>query len=235
MKAVIFRYYGKYGHFLIGEANHCAPTYPFPPRTALLGFIGAILGLAKDTSQIKLKDAKIAIGGKVPKKHWHNAKFRKDPPSALPYTVKNRDEGTNLWEKATMVNQEWLIQPDYLVYAILPNEFHHEFTNRIKNRKWYFCTCLGLSEMIAQVEYITEEDCNKLPYGRYEISSVVDKKKAKFLLKEGINVQRIRMPYSVNPNRIFVHKDYLIEREGKSLLVETGEIWQVNGKVIMFL
>ena len=82
--AVVFEYAGRFGHFLRAEASVSALSYPVPPRTALLGMIGAVLGLEKDTPQVELKDALIAVSGPVPATHWHRVKFRKDPPAALP-------------------------------------------------------------------------------------------------------------------------------------------------------
>src|SRR5215204_4090672 len=55
--AVVFEYAGRFGHFLRAEASVSALSYPVPPRTALLGMIRAVLGLEKDTPQVKLKDA----------------------------------------------------------------------------------------------------------------------------------------------------------------------------------
>src|SRR3990172_1707917 len=88
MNALIFKYSGRIGHFLRAEANVSAPTYPVPPRTVLLGLIGAILGLSKDEPQVMLDDAQIALAGKIPRTHWHTVKLRKDPPAALPLIIK---------------------------------------------------------------------------------------------------------------------------------------------------
>ena len=54
MKIVHFELSGRFGHFLRAEANRDMPSYPIPPRTAVLGLIGAILGLTKDSPQILL-------------------------------------------------------------------------------------------------------------------------------------------------------------------------------------
>ena len=48
MEVVTFVWQAKYGHFLRAESNVNALTYPVPPRTAVLGLLGAILGLEKD-------------------------------------------------------------------------------------------------------------------------------------------------------------------------------------------
>ena len=47
MRVVRFRYQGRVGHFLRAEMNASALSYPVPPRTALLGLVGNILGLGQ--------------------------------------------------------------------------------------------------------------------------------------------------------------------------------------------
>ena len=44
---VSFRYHAKFGHFRKPYSNVSSLSYPFPPRTALAGLIGAILGVPK--------------------------------------------------------------------------------------------------------------------------------------------------------------------------------------------
>jgi len=84
MKLISFQITGRYGHFLRAEGGASAPTYPVPPRTVILGVIGAVLGLKKDQPQILLEPAHIALSGRLPQMHWHKAKLRKDSPAALP-------------------------------------------------------------------------------------------------------------------------------------------------------
>src|SRR5918995_594562 len=59
--AVVFEYAGRFGHFLRAEASVSALSYPVPPRTVLLGVIGAVLGLEKDTPQVELAEALISV------------------------------------------------------------------------------------------------------------------------------------------------------------------------------
>ena len=79
MKAIHFNLSGRFAHFLKAEAGVNALSYPIPTRTILLGMIGAVLGLEKDTPQVILEPAYFAIQGKMPQRHWHRAKLRKDP------------------------------------------------------------------------------------------------------------------------------------------------------------
>ena len=89
MKLISFKLSGRFGHFLRAETSASALSYPFPPRTVILGILGAVLGLPKDEPQVALEPADIAISGMIPKTHWHRAKFRKDPPALLPRIIEN--------------------------------------------------------------------------------------------------------------------------------------------------
>src|SRR5947208_13581246 len=95
MIVVSFRYSAKVGHFLRAEANANGVTYPVPPRTALLGMVGAVLGLEKDTPQELLSEARLAVGGALPRRFWHKTNVRKDPPAPLPPRVKATDKGSS--------------------------------------------------------------------------------------------------------------------------------------------
>src|ERR1700687_4904773 len=95
MNVVCFRYSGKVGHFLRAEANANGITYPVPPRTVLLGLIGAVLGLSKDEPQVKLVGAKLAVSGELPKRFWHKTNVRKDPPGPLGYLVRKTEKGSS--------------------------------------------------------------------------------------------------------------------------------------------
>ena len=70
MKLVSFRLTGRYGHFLRAEGGVSAISYPVPPRTSILGLLGAILGLDKDQPQTVLEPACIALHGRIPQTHW---------------------------------------------------------------------------------------------------------------------------------------------------------------------
>src|SRR3954447_15720040 len=114
MYVVRFRYRGRVGHFLRAEMNASALSYPVPPRTALLGLLGNVLGLAKDEAPRVLGGASVAVGGKVPRRHYHRANVRKEFPPALPLWIKtgapldmgDPDPGGGF---ASQVIQEWLL------------------------------------------------------------------------------------------------------------------------------
>ncbi len=231
---VVFRYRAKFGHFLRAEASVSALTYPAPPRTALLGMIGAVLGLAKDTPQIELKDGRIAVSGTVPRTHWHRVKLRKDPPAPLSDKIKKGDKESSAPEKATLIKQEWLFEPDYEVTASLPEKHHREFVDRLRDRRWHYSPCMGLSEMIADLRLVSEGTANPLPNGsevacrgvirRDEVS--INGRRA-VESGEPLAILPLRMPREATPERVFTHADYLIERSGLPMPILADNAWQV--------
>lgn len=230
---VAFTYQGRFGHFLRAEASASALSYPVPPRTVLLGVIGAVLGFEKDTPQVLLKDALVAVSGEHPRTHWHRAKFRKEPPTALPMRVKVGATGSDKPEKATLIKQEWLIRPSYRVTTSLPEPYHVELVERLKTRAWHFCPSLGLSEMIADLEFVAEGSAQPLAEQTLGCQSVVTQDKATIdgqqLLGNRLEIQVVRMPREVTPERVFSHANYLVERRGRPIPVTTSEAWHLEG------
>ena len=52
MELINFRLSGRFAHFLRAEASASALSYPVPPRTVILGILGAVLGLSKDNHRL---------------------------------------------------------------------------------------------------------------------------------------------------------------------------------------
>ncbi len=249
--AVVFEYAGRFGHFLRAEASVSALSYPVPPRTALLGMIGAVLGLEKDTPQIELKDALIAVSGPIPETHWHRVKLRKDPPAALPRRVKKGAKGSSTDERATLNKQEWLFEPCYTVTACLPEKHHAQFASRVRDKRWHYSPCMGLSEMAARLELVDEGTAVTLPPGS-EVScasvahrdgAVLDGRRTLEASGNGglLAILPQRMPREVTEDRIFTHADYLIERSGLPIPLRADDAYEVRtgdpgtAKTVIFL
>jgi CRISPR-associated protein Cas5h len=239
MNVVCFRYFGKVGHFLRAEANANGITYPVPPRTVLLGLVGAVLGLSKDEPQVKLADAEVAVGGVLPKRFWHKTNVRKDPPAPLPYRVKKTDKGSSSEQRNFRFPQEWLWQPDFRVWAALPGDHHGEFVARLKERRWHFTPCLGLAGMLADLEFLGENVAQSLPVATHQIASVTPQDLGNIDLKgactAGLTLQSLRMPADASADRVFEHRAYWVEFGGRPFPVTTGQAWQCGNEAVVFL
>jgi len=241
MKLISFRLNGYIAHFLRAEASASALSYPVPPRTVILGILGAILGLSKDEPQVVLEPANIAICGKVPETHWHRAKLRKDPPTPLPRVIKKTQkvDKKTAPEKATLILQEWLFKPDYTIWVSIPEPYNTQLKERLEKRKWFFTPSLGLSEMMADIKYLGLSGCSPLPEGIYDIQTVFPQNSGaldmKQIFEKGLVIHSLQMPRSVTPDRVFSHCSYFAERDARPVPVNTKQAYKVDDKVLMFL
>lgn len=239
MNVICFEFTGRFGHFLKAEANASAPSYPVPPRTVILGLLGAVLGLAKDTPQISLKNAHLALGGKIPGTHWHSANLRKDPPAPLPYTISGNAKGSSSRQRNTIISQEWLIEPRYRIWASIPDPFNTDLAQRLQERRWHFSPCLGLSEMAAELNFIGEYSSTILPNGKHWINTALRRDSGHLdtdlACEQELAIYMLRMPRDVSPERQFQHEAYYLEREGRSIPVITDQAWQVGTDKVVFL
>ena len=241
MKLINFQLKGRFAHFLRAEASASALSYPVPPRTVILGIIGAVLGLPKDEPQVVLEPAYIAISGKLPKTHWHKVKLRKDSPALLPYIVKRtqKSEMNTAPEKATLILQEWLFNPIYTVWASIPNPYLSQLENRLREKQWYFTPSLGLSEMIADIEYLGSRECLPLQEEIYDVQSVFQQLAGVLDMKQvfsrELSIHLLQMPRTVTPDRVFSHCRYIAERYARPIPVKTNQAYKIDNKVIMFL
>jgi CRISPR-associated protein Cas5h len=207
----------------------------------IIGILGAILGITKDEPQVVLEPAKIAASGKLSKTHWHRAKLRKDPPALLPHVIRRtvKPERATRPEEATLILQEWLFKPAYTVWVSIPEPYHSSLEFRLRERRWHFTPYLGLSEMLADIEYLGSEEGCPLPKGTYDVMSVFPQDLGEIDMKQAFQrelaIHRLQMPRSVTPDRVFHHATYLTEREARAIPVVTDQAYGLADRTVMFL
>lgn len=241
MKLIVFRLKGRYGHFLRAEGGVSAPSYPVPPRTAVLGLLGAVLGLEKDRPQVALEPARIAVRGGLPRTHWHTAKFRQEPIDRLPLciTLKQRGRKQTSVENPKLIPQEWLFNPEYTIWCSIPEPWFTELEGRLRERRWHFQPCLGLSEMAADLDFIGTVEALALPEGSYAVSSVFPVEGTGLdtdrIFDNRLVVHCLAMPRTVTERRVFSHAAYYMERDSRPVPVRTGCAFEAGKEVILFL
>jgi CRISPR-associated protein Cas5h len=247
MHLVRFRYFGRVGHFLRAEMNASALSYPVPPRTALLGLLGNILGLAKDEAPHRLGDAAIAVAGAIPRRHYHRANVRKHFPAALPVVIRpaRTDEGPAEevgGGAVSQVIQEWLIRPEFTVYVGMddPGAWLADLEARLREGRTHFTPCLGPAWMIAQVEFGDAGEAEPLPLAVHDVRTVCPRPAGplelpQLIKRQGHAVQEVRMPRTVTPDRVFQHENYYLEMEGRPVPVRTSRAWSFREEAVVFL
>jgi CRISPR-associated protein Cas5h len=243
LSAVRFRWRARFGFFLRAEAPVVGLGYPVPPRTAVLGLVANVLGLPKDALAEKLEGARVALSGRCPRTHWHGCNLRKIkqmrflPPT---FSAKKPVELVMAEESNTQSRQEWLCDPDYEVIAALPDALHDDFAARVREGRTHFTPCMGLSEMLASVEHLSDETLAPLSEGLHLVRSVVHHEASTRLAFDAVHKERLRvlslsLPRTVTEERRFTHGSYFIAPDGGFLPVHTSNAWQSEKGAVMFL
>ncbi len=243
LKAVRFRWRARFGFFLRAEAPVVGLGYPLPPRTAVLGLIANILGLPKDTLATELATTRLALLGSCPRTHWHACNLRKIKAMRfLPatFTAKKPVDLMMSEETNTQSRQEWLVDPDFEVIASLPERWHDNFAMRMHEGRTHFTPCMGLSEMIASVEHISDESLIPLAESTHHVRSVVlhdanTRIDVEAILKKSLRILSMSLPREVTEERRFTHANYFLAPDGSGLPVHTDAAWQSSAGPVMFL
>lgn len=232
-QVLIFDVWGDYAHFRRFYTTTSPLTFPIPPRTALCGLIGAIIGLEKGNNgylkYFTLNKAFIGLRLINPPKKVTIAEniidTEKSPKSF--YDIKR-----------TRIRYEFLKNPKYRIYFYHTDEnIYKELKENLISHKSVYTPCLGLSENIANFEFVGEFKVEPKTSGGYvQINSVLPTEK--IAEKQGINFNRegeseyfsIKVPIELNLDRVVIkYSDILFERTGK--LVEaklTSPYWSID-------
>lgn len=248
---VVFRYHGRYGHFRKPYSNVSSLSYPFPPRTAITGLLGAILGVRKeDVAETFNEDnARIAVEMDTEVKTiTHVTNFRQDGPGDVNYSIKRPKKD---WKPkplknvpaqnvSTQIPMELLRNPSYLIYANLNSDMD-KLISRIKTERYVYTPCMGLSEFLVEVEYISVGMAEPLEPGEFDVSTVVCKDDCALVLdrlklEEGHNIHELKVPHLGTAQRTFTYRRYLVDMTSKPLPVRMNKrAYQYEDKIIAFL
>jgi len=249
---VVFRCRGRYGHFRKPYSNVSSLSYPFPPRTAIAGLLGAILGIGKEgvAETFNHDNARIAVemDAKV-KTITHVTNFRQDSSGDVNYSIKRPKKGgvpkkppKNVPARnvSTQIPMELLRNPSYLIYANL-NSGMDELMSRIETKRYVYTPCMGLSEFLVEVEYVSVGTAEPLEPGEFDVSTVVCKDDCYLILdrlnpEEGHNIHELKVPHLGTAERTFTYRRYLVDMASKPLPVRMKSgAYQYENKIIAFL
>lgn len=236
MKVIKFNLYGDFAHFCRAENNAFMASYAVPPRTVLLGIVGAILGLDKDTPQVLLEKAQFAVVGDVPQSIYHTTNLIKKNLPTINDIIKrisleSKGKAGPYQPFSTQAKMEWLVDPYYTVYASLPEPYYTEFKDRLINEQYHYSPCLGSAGMFAKLTFEKEVEIERLPTGTYNMASVVRESDSTFLKlpDEPIAFKSELMPRIVSNERVFKQPEpYRMPRDGGTLPYQTNRAWGVQ-------
>jgi len=224
-KVLTFDIWGDYAHFRRFYTTTSPLTFPIPPRTALCGLIGAIIGLDKEGNEylryFGKYDAFIGLRLLAPVNKVMIAEN-------LIHTKNVRGIGMNLIPEQAgrcQIGFEFLKSSKYRIYFYHKNEtIYYALKDKLEHHKSVYTPCLGLSENIANFKFVDELETKvNIPVNRYiKIHSILPTEN--ITEQGGINFNvpgeyfSIRIPVEMSAERIITkYSDVFFERNGKPI------------------
>lgn len=152
MQGYKLRISGRWAHFRKPETNNNPLTHDFITKTALMGLMGAVLGIERNEMQqlypVLSEDLAygVAVRNAVKKQSWG-------------FTMRNANKQNDPKEKAPRP-MEFLRDPDYVVALSLRNErssaVFTRFAAAVRDSEARYTPILGLHNCPAELEWIEE-------------------------------------------------------------------------------
>jgi len=242
LKVLVFDLESDYAHFRKFYTTSSPLTFPFPPRTALQGIVGAILGYSKDEYMEKLRNTYLSISLNKPVKKMRiplNLVNTKDAPAVGIDKLRAYFLGLRkgkFHEPHTQIRLEVLKDVSYRVYLFHPDcEVMGVLFEFFKTQKCIYTPYLGIASFISDTRLVGEYEAlivreNEEPV---EISSPIKLEeslpKGFLTFEEGKVYFRERMPIQLKNDRTpEAYGTYLFEPNGKSIKVKIREYIKIE-------
>jgi CRISPR-associated protein Cas5h len=237
---LIFDIKGEYGHFRKYNTTTSPLTYSIPTRTSIVGILGAILGMERESCDGQFPE------GSVPVQEFFS-KEKTEIAIQVINPVKKENIGFNLINTKnsfydltraghTQVNFELLKNPHYRIFLSMNNhDKFEELYERIKCKNHHFTPYLGLAQFTAQVDFVMRaKACEEISDNTYiEIITAVNMSKLRG--EPPVEFQREafysanNMPIEMNRDReVLEYSEVLIEKNGKPLCVRVSDYLSID-------
>lgn len=196
--------WGDYGHFRKPHTTSSPITHTVPPRTALAGLIGAIMGYPPTGDEnyhdiLSPEQAKIAV---VPRTHMDTQRINKNMLKIKGKTAKFiRIDNPPEEITRNQVPMEMLRNPKYTLYIwhADPDRFETIDTHLREHRSVY-TPSLGLSELLADFEYRGRSEVEKVR-GQGPVDSVVNTDHYQVVFEQGKQYKRENISLVMDESR----------------------------------
>ncbi len=222
-KILVFDIWAEYAHFRKFYTTTSPLTFSVPPRTALCGLLGAIIGLEKDNNNYLqfFTLAKLSIAVRIinPIKKTMLAQNLIDTKTA-------HGPGMNIITQRTQVSFEYLKSPKYRIFFThSDDELYTKLKNHLNEHKSVYTPVLGLSENLADFKFIGEYEVSDRSSNDYvSINtaiplSLINMEEQKIFDYESEYFSE-RLPLELTTERVVTKfDDVLFERTGKPINV----------------
>jgi CRISPR-associated protein Cas5h len=247
LPVLVFDVSGQMGHFRKPYTTTSPLTYPFPPRPALCGLIGAIMGIernsyselfAPDKCQIALR-----LMGKTRKLKLGINYLNTDTSFRSFHIIKNRKQ----------IPVEFLISPSYRIFFHHSDKkVHNDLKTLLQNHETEFTPSLGLAYLLADYRFLGEFQAEMVSSNEKQsvlINSVVPLNNKVDILFDNIGEKNkgeyfsSRMPLVIEEKTVFRRRtleyaNIVYESNGEPIscrTIEYGRVLMTDPENVIFL
>lgn len=236
MSVVAFKLTGDYAHFSHPATIYSSLTYPIPPKTAIMGFLGAVIG---EEEHYKLSAIRYSI--KVDKAIVKKSFVFNGIKFALSSNMNIKEGYQNSSEKKQFY-RELICSPSYTVFvdlSLLDEAYQEKIIRYLKEHKTAFTPYLGINFCLADFEWIEIEKFEKIEEAVSEIDTFTLKEDFEFdMTNFGVKLTTAMMACDVEKGRLFKSfKEFIVEIGGSNRLKSKnrGNIYQINEHRVYFV
>ncbi len=236
MSIIAFRLTGDYAHFSHPATIYSSLTYPIPPKTAIMGFLGALIG---EESYYKLSDIRYSV--KVDRAIVKKSFVFNGIKSALSSNMHIKEGYQNSSYKKQFY-RELICSPSYIVFVDLEKldvKIQEKITRYLKEHKSAFTPYLGINFCIADFEWIEIENIKSVEDEVSKIDTFTLKDDFIFDIENfGVRLTTANMACGVEEGRIFKDfREFIIEIGGENSIKSKnrGNIYEINSQRVYFV
>ena len=236
MSIIAFRLTGDYAHFSHPATIYSSLTYPIPPKTAIMGFLGALIG---EEEHYKLSNIlySIKVNREIVKRSFVFNGIQK----ALSTSMHIKD-GYQDASKKKQFYRELICSPSYTVFVDLSkvdDKYSKDIQIALREHKTKFTPYLGINFCIADFEWIEIKKLEKIEDKVSEINSFTLKDDFEFDIENyGVQLTTANMACDVEEYRIFKDfREFIVEIGGKNSIRSKNRdnIYQINEDRVYFV
>jgi len=236
MSIIAFRLTGDYAHFSHPATVYSSLTYPIPPKTTIMGFLGALIG---EENHYKLRDIfySVKVNQEIVKRSFVFNGIQKALSSNM-----HLKEGYQDASKKKQFYRELICSPSYTLFIDLTNlneVYKEEITSALKEHKTKFTPYLGINFCIADFEWIEIEHLEKIEDEVSEVNTFTLKDDFEFEIDNyGVQLTTANMACDVEEHRIFKDfREFIVEIGGKNSIRSKNRdnIYQINQDRVYFV
>ena len=221
-----------YGHFSHPATIYSSLTYPVPPKTAIVGFLGAVGGLESFNDYQFLNNIQYSV--KINSIEGKENFCFNGVKDALP-SVKNARQNI---KQRKQFYRELLVKPSYKIFIDFSAcwEESKAIRENLRNHIALYQPYMGINLCLANFEFVGEYQKEVIQNTKLvEMDSFVTLD-TKFEIEFDRNYSDIRMATLIKEGRVFGgFQDVLVELSGKTILAKPKEYVEVNGYRVLML